>query len=113
MLENAVLVALVGLAVGLVEIIKVVIGKFSEDQGYNDRDRRMQEAMFNMMDVRDSNGIPVWYASRAHDERMLQVTEKVAETLGHVSVVQHDMLKSLEAHERVLERLLDKLDKLK
>ena len=113
---NSIEVGLIALAVGLVEIIKQLLtkmfGRRSSD-GFTSEDRERLRHLLEMHEVRDDDGVPMWYISRSREQEQLKLLSRMTDTLHRMSLVQRDVLKSLESHERALERLLDKIDRMR
>ena len=99
------------LALGLVEVIKLLINKFSNNKGANGKsvltpEEQYQLQMLSDMHAKtDEDGMPVWYVPRSWGA----MQEKMVETLRDIASNQDKMSDTQERQTEVLDKIVEKL----
>ena len=95
-MEATLTAALVGLAIGLVEVIKSLISKFKNGNSKNgaqksvltDKERIMLKSLYDWHDKEDPDGVKVWYVRQSLADAITvfsQSVEKQTRTLEAIS----------------------------
>lgn len=116
--ESTVIVAVIGISMALIEIIKTVVGKLlakingKEEKAAEvarvtlaDEDRQMLTALYNWHNKEDSDGVKVWYFNR----RASSALESIDKALTKLVTIQEQQAKLLEVYQMQLVNRLDTL----
>jgi len=85
--DPLVVTALLGVVIALSEFIKYLIEKFKQkheseiERGFNDKDRKMLEKLYETHAVLDSDGLPMWYVPRGWGEEQKAIIKMQRDSL--------------------------------